>query len=262
MKVRGPFENARWAPSPTLSASRRTQSPSSALVLQDWRRRSRVRLPRTSCTISLTDQIRYLLAERAFSRIQIFEQRSTVGGIWNYVPYSPSSSTPKDLATPQISPNAGHDEPVLDHSGANKVLVEQERKEAAFMTPMYDRLETNIPRMLMGFSDLDWPEDCQLFPRHEEVMEYIKRYSEDVRHLISFGTQVLDVRLDTNKRWLVKTQEVAQDGRGKIDEQTFDAVVVSVRPLQCPIHTLSAWHGSLEQGLSLQHLAQQMLPQA
>lgn len=162
------------------------------------------------------------------------------------MPYSPSSSTPKDLATPQISPNAGHDEPVLDHSGANKVLVEQERKEAAFMTPMYDRLETNIPRMLMGFSDLDWPEDCQLFPRHEEVMEYIKRYSEDVRHLISFGTQVLDVRLDTNKRWLVKTQEVAHDGRGKIDEQTFDAVVVASGHFNVPyipsVPGMEAWN--------------------
>jgi len=92
---------------------------------------------------------------------------------------------------------------------------------------MYDRLETNIPRGLMGFSDLEWPKDCQLFPRHETVLEYIERYAEDVRHLIRFETQVLNVRLTADEQWEVKTQEVTRDGCGAVEDEVFDAVVVA-----------------------------------
>ncbi|KAK6400163.1 monooxygenase [Oleoguttula sp. CCFEE 5521] len=44
------------------------------------------------------------------------------------------------------------------------------------LTPLYDRLETNIPRDLMGFSDLEWPDDTQLFPNHETVLDMPKMY--------------------------------------------------------------------------------------
>lgn len=169
---------------------------------------------------------RYLLAERAFSRVTIYEQRSSVGGIWNYVPL-PSGAPPKDLAVPQTNPHAGRDEPIWQYSNADKVLGSRDQEEAAFMTPLYDRLETNIPRGLMGFSDLPWPKECQLFPKHEQVLEYIERYAEDVRDHIHFSTQVLDVRLLTDERWAVKSQAVSRDGRGKVDEEAFDAVVVA-----------------------------------
>ncbi|KAK4539581.1 hypothetical protein LTR36_010517 [Oleoguttula mirabilis] len=168
---------------------------------------------------------KYLLAERAFSRITLFEQRSTVGGIWNYVPLP--ATTPRDLAVPQTNPHAAKDEPIWEHSNAGKILGQQEKDEAAFMTPLYDRLETNIPRGLMGFSDLEWPEDCQLFPKHEAVLEYIERYAEDVQHLIRFATQVLDVQVGLDQRWTVKTQDITRYSRGKVDEQVFDAVVVA-----------------------------------
>ena len=94
------------------------------------------------------------------------------------------------------------------------------------MTPLYDRLETNIPRGLMGFSDLEWPEDSQLFPRHETVLGYIERYAEDVKQLIQFRRRVLDVSLARDERWLVKTQAVSREG-SDIVEETFDAVIVA-----------------------------------
>lgn len=95
------------------------------------------------------------------------------------------------------------------------------------MTPLYDHLETNIPRGLMEFSDLDWDDDCQLFPEHRKVLEYIERYAEDVRHLIRFRTQVLDVSLTTDGRWTVETQSFDPDGEVRAEQQVFDAVVVA-----------------------------------
>ena len=75
-----------------------------------------------------------------------------MGGIWNYVPCP--EGAPKDQAIPQINPFAGLDEPIWDSSNAKDVLGKQDREKASFLSPLYDRLETNIPRGLMGFQDM------------------------------------------------------------------------------------------------------------
>lgn len=172
-----------------------------------------------------TDDLRYLLAEETFSKIQVFEQRANVGGIWNYVPCP--EIAPKDQAVPQTNPFAGLDEPIWNESNATGVLSKQDREKASFLSPLYDRLETNIPRGLMGFSDLPWPEGTQLFPKHAEVQAYIERYSQDVRHLIEFETQVLDLKQELSGKWTVKTQPVTRDGDGEITEHHFNAVIVA-----------------------------------
>lgn len=116
------------------------------------------------------------------------------------------------------------------------------------MSPIYDRLETNIPRGLMGFSDLDWPEDCQLFPKHETVLEYIERYAEDVKHLVRFRTQVVDVRLDDQERWVVETQTSSPNRRREVREQTFDAVLVANGHFNVPfipsVSGIESWNKS------------------
>ncbi|GAB7364772.1 hypothetical protein MBLNU230_g5570t1 [Neophaeotheca triangularis] len=167
---------------------------------------------------------KYLQAERAFSRIQIYEQRSTVGGIWNYVPTS-STNTAHNLAIPQTNPFSDVDKPVWQSSGAEHALAGKKKEGAAFMSPMYDRLETNIPRGLMGFNELDWREDCQLFPQHEEVLRYIERYAKEVQHLIEFERQILEVQLQPDGKWLVRSQEVSRDDTSPaIREEMFDAI--------------------------------------
>ncbi|KAK4956059.1 monooxygenase [Elasticomyces elasticus] len=195
---------------------------------------------------------KYLLAEQCFTNVTIFEQRATVGGTWNYVPISPSELTSKELAVPQTDPHAGHDVPLRRSSGAGSGLLgEQEQSgDAVFLSPLYERLETNIPRNLMGFSDLNWPDECQLFPTHEEAMAYIERYAKDVRHLIRFRTQVLDVRLVEGQggkdQWVVRTKSVAADDYGNDEEQVYDAVVVASGHFNVPyvpnINGIKAWN--------------------
>lgn len=110
------------------------------------------------------------------------------------------------------------------------MLSNREKGEAMFMSPLYDRLETNIPRGLMGFTDLNWPHESQLFPKHETVMEYIEQYAEEVRNLIKFQTQVMDVRLQDDsgqEQWAVKTQKVERNEVQEEETEVFDAVVVA-----------------------------------
>lgn len=114
------------------------------------------------------------------------------------------------------------------------------------MSPVYDRLETNIPRGLMGFSDLAWPDHCQLFPGHEAVLEYIERYSEDVRHLVQFDTQVLHVRSTADKRWHLGTRQVNPSDDAEVIEHVFDAVVVANGHFNVPyipsVPGIEDWH--------------------
>jgi len=39
-------------------------------------------------------------------------------------------------------------------------------------------MRTNTPRMLTRFSDLDYPEHVSLYPRHDEVLDYLQRYAD------------------------------------------------------------------------------------
>lgn len=90
------------------------------------------------------------------------------------------------------------------------------------MTPLYNGLETNIPTMLMRYSDKLLPTDSQLFPRHETVKKYLEEYADEARHLISFKTQVLDVRLgDGNLTWKMTIKDLPT---GHVTKGTNDTV--------------------------------------
>ncbi|GIZ49633.1 hypothetical protein CKM354_001266200 [Cercospora kikuchii] len=162
---------------------------------------------------------KYLIAEKAFSKIVIYEQRSKTGGLWNYLPCNEGSAK---VPVPQTNPHAGHAEPVWGQVGHDGNVSE----EPDFVSPVYERLETNIPRGLMGFSDLDWDQDRQLFPKHEDVLNYLQTYGKDVSHLIKFRTQVLHVRLRPDEKWTVTTAPISQSNSPQEPTQeTFDAVI-------------------------------------
>ena len=165
------------------------------------------------------------MAENAFSSIRIFEQRATAGGLWNYT--TCPEHTTNDQAVPQTSPHGDHDQPIRFRERAKEASLERSESEPVFLSPLYDKLETNIPRGLMGFSDLEWPDDCQLFPNHETVLEYLERYADDVRHLIQFKTQVVDVTPETDGRWLVTTRRISEGIGNEPEIQVYDAVVVA-----------------------------------
>jgi cation diffusion facilitator CzcD-associated flavoprotein CzcO len=175
---------------------------------------------------------KYLRAEKVFDKIVIFEQRSRGGGIWNYTPESY-----EELSTiPQTNPRHTSQDPAWRSPKTNGNKINGFRKssdqggvknEAYFLSPIYDRLETNIPRGLMGFQDLDWPHDSQLFPKHETVLQYITEYGADVQDLVRYETQVLDVsptNQDPTGSWDVMTRDILTNQQ---QEETFDAVIVA-----------------------------------
>ena len=92
---------------------------------------------------------------------------------------------------------------------------------------MYDHLNTNIPKSLMKFSDQEFPAESLLFPSREDVQEYLVKYSQDVRHTISFSTQVEDIRLVSKngvQSWELIFKSVIT---GEENKDNYDAIVVA-----------------------------------
>jgi len=192
-----------------------------------------------------------LLAEKAFEKIDIFEQRSTVAGVWNYTPELPSGT----INVPQVDPNQPVENPLWRSSQANHTLGLIPRREPTFVSPMYDRLETNIPKFLMQYSDKTFPKDSQLFPSHETVTQYLEEYGEDVRDLVKFQIQVLDVRLQKSdaaqEYWMVKTKHLQWQHQSEV---RYDAVVVASGHYNVPyvpdIRGIARWNAEYPEVIS------------
>jgi len=148
-----------------------------------------------------------------------------VGGLWNYSPLT--DETLHDVAVPQTRPYPdlkGNSHGVRNRTRSSGV---NGYTDPSLTSPVYDKLETNIPRSLMGFSNLDWPSTCQLFPPHEDVLDYIHDYADEVRHLIRFDRQVSHIRLLDGCQWLVQSRRLFNQGWSDVKEDRFDAVLVA-----------------------------------
>jgi cation diffusion facilitator CzcD-associated flavoprotein CzcO len=191
---------------------------------------------------------KYLLAEKAFDRIVLYEQRSRSGGIWNYT----ANHTDEDLFTiPQTDPRGKNQDPTWTQqtNGSN-----QEQKDTSFVSPMYENLETNIPRGLMGFQDLNWPEDSQLFPTHRTVLQYIEDYGKDIQHLVHYRIQVVNAEPTSrahDSSWHVRVRQL---DTGKEIEEEFDALIVAnghfIVPFVPDIEGIREWNAQYPDRLS------------
>lgn len=151
---------------------------------------------------------KFLVAEQAFDTIDIFEQQSEVGGVWNY-----TSHVSRPISVPQTTPDAPADLPIWP-DGVTAPL---------FSNPMYESMNTNIPKRLMQFSDLDFPAESLLFPTREDVQSYLINYSHNIRDLISFSQQVEDV-CQAHDGWDVRVKSTIT---GKTKQEIYDAIVVA-----------------------------------
>ncbi|MCJ1245689.1 hypothetical protein MMC30_002893 [Trapelia coarctata] len=177
--------------------------------------------------IAANNNSRFLLAEGCFKKIDIFEQQASIGGTWNYSDF-PVSGVKHEDEIPSTNPVQSLEKPSW---------VNGHGKESGpiFTTPMYEGLESNLPKNLMCYSDKPFPSESQLFIPREEVCQYLEEYAEDVKPLIQFQTQVLDISLQSSKSnpdiWTVKYQTL----RDRAERSAaYDAVAVCIGHYNVP----------------------------
>ncbi|KAL1989296.1 hypothetical protein VTN96DRAFT_58 [Rasamsonia emersonii] len=179
---------------------------------------------------------KYLLAEKCFDKIDIFEQRSRVGGVWIHNPAAEKAKIA--IPVPQLNPHPPPEEPIWRSTSEG-------RREATFVSPLYTQMETNIPKMIMEYSEKPFPADIQLFPKFEEVLEYLEDYAKDVKHLIRFENQVQEVKIEDPSRstWALTRKDLRS---GQISTDIYDAVVAANGHYSVPyipaIKGIEAWN--------------------
>lgn len=160
---------------------------------------------------------KYLTAEKKFSKIEVFEQRAEVGGVWNYTPLNVADN---DFSIPRTQPTKLPDTPIWAKDDAASAA-------AQFVSPVYDFLETNIPHSLMNYSDQKFPDGSALFPKHVVVKKYLDDYAVDIKDLLRLETQVLGVkRIKDGSRVCWEVEVLDLKTRQKRTEE-FDAVAVA-----------------------------------
>lgn len=192
---------------------------------------------------------KYLRAEKVFDKIVLFEQRCRAGGIWIYTGDQRDENL---FSIPQTDPNKEVQKPEWQskQSVANTDIdtngINTSSKLPSFLSPMYEKLETNIPRGLMGFQDQDWPSSSQLFPTHDTVLNYIEEYSADVQDLVQYCTQVSDIvpvsPHSNATAWTVTTTNLLTE---ESTSEEFDAVIVAnghfIVPYIPPMSGIEDW---------------------
>ncbi|KAI0575561.1 flavin dependent monooxygenase [Pyrenophora tritici-repentis] len=174
---------------------------------------------------------KYLRAEKAFDKIDLFEQRSQAGGIWTYTGDQRDENL---FSIPQENPEPGVQEPewkpkdTISSENNHTNSINGTSKVPSFLSPMYEQLETNIPRGLMGFQDLDWPSDSQLFPTHDTVLKYIQDYTSPVQENIHYNTQVTSITPTTpsspTTTWTITTLNLLTN---ETITSTYSAVIIA-----------------------------------
>ncbi|KAG9234406.1 flavin dependent monooxygenase-like protein [Amylocarpus encephaloides] len=155
---------------------------------------------------------KYLLAEKSFDKIAIFEQQAEVGGIWHYTPIAD-----EEIPIPSTSP----------HVPPQKSTWPPKEKAPIFSNPMYEKLNTNIPKELMQFPGQAFPSSSLLFPTRQDVQEYLVAYSQGIRDLILFSTQVQSIhsiRSHGHETWELTSVSTIT---GQSQNHRYDAIVVA-----------------------------------
>lgn len=162
-----------------------------------------------------------------------------MGGVWNLS----TTERSKKIPIPQIDPRYGslpQDTSQGKKSATNGKLESEDSLE--FESPLYDYLETNIPKQLMAYSDQAFDPNLPLFPGHTAVLDYLERYAQEVRHLIQFHTRVINVS-QVHHQWSVTAQDVLS---GSETTSIYDAVVVANGHYTVPyvpdIRGISIWN--------------------
>lgn len=160
------------------------------------------------CGLSVAKALGY---ENSITTIDLYEQKSKLGGLWNY-------TGPTDAKPPV---------PSVCYTDEEEKVNDQDD-----ISPMYKYLETNIVKEIMQYKDFPFPNECETFPTREEVLKYVQNYADTIpsRVKIFLNSVVNSVEKVNDETWKIKVSiNNNGDGDGDGDElvRHYDAVVLA-----------------------------------
>lgn len=176
---------------------------------------------RTVCIIgagpSGLSLIKALNAEKSLLEIDLYDSRSKIGGIWNYVPHKSVYNSDEDLT----------------------------KSHEYNFSPIYNKLETNILHKSMEFCNFQFAKGTDDFPFRTEVLKYLQNYSKTIgpyQKLMNTRVIAVEKEKETDGKWEVTSQNLLS---GVIDKKGYDAVIVANGHFEVPrlpeVEGLNEW---------------------
>ncbi|CDK27105.1 unnamed protein product [Kuraishia capsulata CBS 1993] len=180
-----------------------------------------------------------LLGEETFKQIKIYEKRPVAGGLWNYY------EEPPKVEYPSLDPFAIVKPQKLDDPEKiyGKEVVSSGRAGTDYFWPtaVYELLDTNVCSSIMEYANFPWEKGIPLFPKRADVLNYIRNYTKEVEHLITFGVNVFQVTQLPNQSWEIKSRQINEATNGGLlsdpryeTTEIFDAVILAVGSYDMP----------------------------
>lgn len=101
-----------------------------------------------------------------------------------------------------------------------------------FASPVYESLEANFPKELMEFSDMPWDGSVSLYPKHDAIGAYLRKYSIGVH--VTCSTEVVKLfplSQEHTHNWRLTTRHTKS---GKEKTGDFDYVVMATGAFDRP----------------------------
>ncbi|ODQ63781.1 FAD/NAD(P)-binding domain-containing protein [Nadsonia fulvescens var. elongata DSM 6958] len=133
-----------------------------------------------------------------FERVDLFERKENIGGLWYYTGKTTEAYPP----VPSVDPNVGDVFETSDH-------------REKYFSPMYKNLETNIVSSVMEYHNFPFPKGTSTFPTRNEVFEYLENYSKTIPS---------DVNIKVNSNVLSLTKK---DGVWEVVVENFATLEIS-----------------------------------
>ncbi|KAG2731677.1 hypothetical protein G9P44_005264 [Scheffersomyces stipitis] len=173
--------------------------------------------------------VKALLKENKFAKVQAFEKRPGFGGLWNHTDETDALTTPvpSEKSTLDIEP-----------------IFNEQTESYKWASPVYDYLDTNVPKDIMTYAGIKFPEECPVFPHRSDVLKYMVEYSKELIPYIRFNTKVVDLTLLPDQKWQVTSRLVVKETKGgKVSSsapgfqdtvEIYDAVVIATGNYDVP----------------------------
>lgn len=153
----------------------------------------------------------------AFHSIDLYERQAQLGGIWNYAPKN--KTILKDSVSEE---DAGELADInLDFHGQDP------SGNNGYLSPLYEHLETNVPKEVMMFKDTPFPSNLGTFPSRVEIKKYIQKYADTIdkdKVTIKLNSKVENVIKNNDSNvWNITVYDYVTQ---KSYKKTYDVIIV------------------------------------
>lgn len=145
-----------------------------------------------------------------FSKIDLFERRDRLGGLWYH-------QGDKSLVSPQI-PNTS--------PSAQEIVSDKATTQDRYFSAIYEFMETNVDHRMMQYQGVEFPSNSRKYPPRTEVLNYVDLYVDTI------PKDSANIHLNTNVKnvekigdvWKVQVEDTIT---GKVTNLEYDAIIIA-----------------------------------